>query len=29
MGLAALWCFIAALAAHFSLPAKPAEKPPA
>ena len=26
MGLAALWCFIAALAAHFSLPAKPPEK---
>jgi EmrB/QacA subfamily drug resistance transporter len=29
MGLAALWCFIAALAAHFSLPAKAAEKPAA
>lgn len=29
MGLAALWCFIAALAAHFSLPAKAAEKAPA
>ena len=25
MGLAALWCFIAALAAHFSLPAKAPE----
>ena len=29
MGLAALWCFIAALAAHFSLPAKPTDKAPA
>jgi sugar phosphate permease len=26
MGLAAAWCFIAALAAHFSLPAKAADK---
>ena len=29
MALAAFWCFIAALAAYFSLPAKPAEASPA